>query len=134
MRATTILLILLSACAAPVPKAGPAPTVKPVSSLAPTAKPTCFAPAGSYMSFAVLRHHNCATAPAPMVLGSTEDVAPGSIKCGIRRLVENVDGHPTVMVFYIAENGMAGRMTVFLRGCRASYQLVFKPAGVRNRS
>lgn len=130
MRAATILLVLLSACAKPVPKAGP-PVPKTVPQMV---KPACFAPAGTYTSIAVLRHHNCAAAPEPMIWGDMGDVAPNSIKCGIRRLVDNIDGHPTVMVFYIAENGMAGRMTVFLPGCRASYKLVFKPAGTRNRS
>jgi hypothetical protein len=108
--------LLLFACVQATPKARQA---------TPKTAKACFAPSGTYASFAVLKRHDCETAPPSRIQGAEEAVAPNSIKCGLYRTVERFDGHPTVMLFGVAPNGMAGSMTIFLPGCRASYKVVF---------
>ena len=114
---TLLSVLMLSACARTAPKV--LPTTPKI------AAPACFAPAGTYTAFARIRRHDCKTPPRPVIWGLTESVAPNSLKCGLYRTVENLDGHPAVMLFAVAPNGMAGSMTVFLQGCRANYKVVF---------
>ncbi len=120
MRLAVLLTVLLSACATPVV----VPTKAPVPSKE-TPKPACFAPAGTYLSFATLKSHNCRTPPPNTVGTAVETVAPGSIPCGLRRLDTTIEGIPTLMLFMVGANGMAGSMAFFPPGCRAIYAVRF---------
>lgn len=116
MKAIMLLITLLSACTIPTSS---------VTTQKSSSQMECFAPPGLYQTTAVLRRHECKTAPKEMIAGEVGRIESGSLKCGLFRTWEVVEGRPTVLVFLVNERGMAGSMTIFFPDCRATYKIEF---------
>jgi len=113
MRIITLLsILLLSACAKPVPKVAPQP------------EPNCFAPAGFYMAFAGLQKHNCKQAPKQTIVFGLE-IKPNTVACGVHKeSTRDEDGWVTTTVLVASPRGLAGRTLVDAPDCRALYEVV----------
>jgi hypothetical protein len=107
-------ILLMSACTKPVQVPVPAAA----------SKPTCFAPAGSYVAFVKLRKHECGFTPKD-TLSIGLEVGPDSVPCGrhVRQAV--LRSVSTSLEIDATRTGMSGRMFARLPGCLATYDVVF---------